>query len=32
MRLYWQSPRYFQRGGLFLRTRNRRFRLIPWGL
>lgn len=31
MKLYWQSPLIFRRGGLFLKIRNTRIRLIPWG-
>lgn len=31
MKLYWQSPMFFRRGGLFLKVGNMRMRLIPWG-
>ena len=30
MKLVWQSPQYFRKGGLFLVTEKNRIRILPW--
>lgn len=29
MNIYWQSPRFFNRPGVFLKIGNRRMRVVP---
>jgi hypothetical protein len=30
IKIFWQSARFFQRPGLYLKINNARFRVIPW--
>lgn len=30
IKIFWQSARFFQRPGLYLKVNNNRWRIIPW--
>ncbi len=32
IKIYWQSARFFNKPGLYVKINNKRYRVIPWGV